>query len=326
MNVPYVFRLLCLCLASFFVVNALLGLIAALASRGAVRMAETMRARTAAHFLFVVRLLPFAVGISVVLVLCVPSYLWLEPQATPERVGWACLALALLGALGWCFSLTLTARAVAASARCNRFWQQAGREAQLTGETSQAVIVDKEAPLLALAGVFRPQLIVSNGVLHALSADELDVALQHENAHSISRDNLKRLFLLLAPSPIPFLSGLSSLDRAWTKFSEWAADDEAVAGDPLRALSLAAALLRVARMGAGLRLNFLHTSLVAGDDDLSARIDRLLRIQPAASVPTSRSQARAFGIGLGISACVSILLGSAPILASVHRLLELFVH
>jgi Zn-dependent protease with chaperone function len=326
MNVPYVLRLLCLCLASFFIVNALLGLGAALASRAAVRMAETMRARTAAHFLFAVRLLPSAVGISAVVGLCVPSYLWLEPQATAERVGWTCLTLGLFGALGLLLSFARTARSVAASARCNRLWRKAGSETQPAGEPSQTVIVDKEGPLLAIAGVFRPQLVVSNGVLRALSADELDVALQHENAHRLSRDNLKRLFLLLAPGPIPFLASFSSLDRAWAKFSEWAADDEAAAGDPLRALSLAAALLHVARMGAGPRLNFLYTSLVARDDDLSARVDRLLRIQPAGPLPPPWARGRALGVGLGIAACVSILLASAPILASVHRLLELFVH
>jgi Zn-dependent protease with chaperone function len=326
MNVPYVLRLLCLCLASFFVVNALLGLTAALASRWSVRIAETMRPRTAARFLFALRLLPFAVGISTVLGLCVPSYLWLEPQATPERVGWGCLTLAFLGALGWFLSIVRTARAVSISARSNRLWQQAGRETLLPGETSQAVIVDKEAPLLALAGVFRPRLIVSNGVLHSLSADELDVALHHENAHRISRDNLKRLFLLMVPGPVPFVTSIPSLDRAWAKFSEWAADDEAARGDSHRALALAAALVRVARMGAGPRLSFLHTSLVAGDDDLSARVDRLLRIQPARPLPPPRARSLTFGAGLGIASCVATLLGWPPILSSVHRLLELFLH
>ena len=326
MNVPYFLRLLCLCLASFFVVNAFAGLCAALASRAVVRMAATMRARTAALFLFAVRFLPFALGIGAVLGLCVPSYLWLEPQATAERIGWACLTLGLLGALGLLLSVARTARAVAASARCNRLWQKTGSRTRLAGEPSQTLIVDEESPLLALAGVFRPQLVVSNGVLRTLSAEELAVALHHENAHRVSRDNLKRLFFLMAPGPIPFLASFSSLDRAWAKFSEWAADDEAAAGDPLRGLSLAAALLQVARMGAGPRLNFLHTALVAGDDDLSARVDRLLRIQPAGPVPLPRARTRAFGVGLGIAACLSIPLGWPPILSSVHRLLELFVH
>jgi Zn-dependent protease with chaperone function len=325
MNVPYFFRLVCLCLATFFVVNALLGLTASLASRAAIRMAESKRPRTAARFLFALRVFPFALGISTVLALCVPSYLWLEPQATFERVGWACLTLGFLGALGWSLSLVRTARAIAASTCCNRAWQQAGREAQLPGATSEALVVGEEAPLMALAGVFRPKLIVSNSVLRALSADELEVALQHENAHRASRDNMKRLLLLMAFAPLPAVIKYSSLDRAWAKYSEWAADDEAAGGDPIRALSLAAALLRVARIGVKPHLSLLHSSLVASDRELSARVDRLLRIRQAGLVPLPRSRVRAFGAAFGIAACAATLMVCPPILSSVHRLLELFL-
>ena len=69
----YASRLLCLCLASFFVVNAVLGLTAAWASRAAIRIAGTMRPRSAARFLFAARVLPCALGIVAVLTLCVPS-------------------------------------------------------------------------------------------------------------------------------------------------------------------------------------------------------------------------------------------------------------
>src|SRR5438270_276997 len=77
----YGLRLLCLCLASFFLVNAAAGLTTAFASRGLLRMAETMRPRCAARLLFAARVLPWALGAGAVLALCVPSYLWLEPQA-----------------------------------------------------------------------------------------------------------------------------------------------------------------------------------------------------------------------------------------------------
>src|SRR5258707_15348613 len=126
MILHYASRLLCLCLASFFVVNAVLGLTAAFASRAAIRIAGAMRPRSAARFLFAVRVLPCALGIGAVLALCVPSYLWLEPQASAERIGWTCLAFAILGAAGCFGSIARVARALAASARFNREWQQAG--------------------------------------------------------------------------------------------------------------------------------------------------------------------------------------------------------
>ena len=325
MMVPYVLRLLCICLASFFLVNAVFGLMASVASRAAIRISEAMRPRAAAQFLFILRMLPLALGGAVVLGLCVPSYLWFEPQTVSERMGLACMALASLGAVSWSLSFARAARAIAASFWCNRVWRQTGRETRLLGDTSRAVVVEKDAPLLALSGVFRPRLIVSRAVLRELSSEELDVALQHENAHRVSRDNLKRLLLLLAPDSVPLFRACSSLEQTWARLSEWAADDEATLGDSHRALSLAAALLRVARMGAGPRLSFLHTSLVAGDRDLSARVDRLLRLEPARL--TSPPWARFFTRSAALLTLVSIagLIVWPATLSSVHRLLELFL-
>ena len=234
------------------------------------------------------------------LALCLPSYLWLEPQASSEQIGWACLALALWGAAVCFGSVRRVARALAASVRFNRAWQQSGSETLLPGELSKAVIVKKDAPLLALVGVFRQRLVVSQTVLSSLSTEQLELALHHENAHRISRDNLKRLFLLLAPAPIPFLPGQ-------------------------RALSLAAAILRVARMGAAPSLSFLHTSLCAGDHDLSRRVDRLLRIQPVPAKPLSPARCLAIGSSLGIAVSIAVLLAWPATLSSVHRLLELLL-
>jgi Zn-dependent protease with chaperone function len=301
-------------------------LVAASASRAAVRMAETMRPRSAARFLFFMRLLPLALGLGAVLGLCIPSYLWLEPRGTPERVGLICLTLALLAVASCFFSVVRTARAIAVSLCCNRSWQLAGRQTHVAGVSSPALVVKKEAPLLALAGLLTPRLVISDDVLCSLSPEELDVALHHENAHRVSRDNLKRLLLLLAPGPIPFVRGFALLEQAWARFSEWAADDEATQGDAHRALSMAGALLRVARMGAGRRLSFLHTSLVAGDHDLSARIDRLLRLDHARPVSFPLTKALLSAAGVGISLCLATILIFWPAtLASVHRLLEQFL-
>jgi len=325
MNVSYALRLLCLCFAIFFIVNGIPGLASAFASRAAIRIAEKMRPRTAAHLLFSLRMVPFALGVATVLGLCVPSYLWLEPRATPERAGWAILTLAFLGAVVCILSIARAARAIGVSARCNRMWLREGREARLPGDDSNAVIVEKESPLLALAGVYRPRLIISDAVLRELSAEQLAVALHHEDAHRGSRDNMKRLLLLLAPDAIPFVASFSLLDRAWTKYSEWAADDEAVEGDSFRALALAEALLRVARMDAGPRLSFLHTSLLGADLDLSARVERLLRLEPARfeSPPWARFLAR--GAVLLVAGCFAALMLWPVTLSAVHGLLEVFL-
>jgi Zn-dependent protease with chaperone function len=325
MMVPYVLRLFFICLATFFLVNAVLGLLVSVTSRAAIRMTEKMRPRSAARFLLLLRLLPSTVGFGAVLVLCIPSYLWLEPLSIPERVGWVCFALVLLAVATVTNSFARGVRALIASVRFNGTWQKAGRQAQLPADRSNAVIVEKEAPLLALAGVFQPRLFISQSVLRALTPEELDVALEHENAHRSSRDNLKRLLLLLAPNSIPFVPGFSLLERSWAKLSEWAADDEAVKGDSNRALSLATALLRVARLGAGPRLSFLHTSLVAGDHDLSVRVERLLRLEVRGAEPARRGPYLALG-GVLCFAVGALALASGPTaLSTVHRLLEMFL-
>src|SRR5208282_2064249 len=105
MILPYTVRLLCLCLASFFLLHAALGLAVALAAPGALKLAEKMRARPAARFLFFLRVLPALLAAIVVLGLTVPSYMWLEPQSAEESVGLACCAAALMGAAVWCVSI-----------------------------------------------------------------------------------------------------------------------------------------------------------------------------------------------------------------------------
>lgn len=319
MIVPYLLRLLCLCLASFFVVNAALGLTLSVTSRRIRRLVERMRPRSAAQLLFVVRLLPMALGAAGVLALCVPSYLLLEPDAVPERVGTTCLIFASLGAFIWLASLTRAGRAVVVSLRCHKSWQQAG--VKKTG----ALIVESSAPLLALAGVFRPRLIISEEVLQALSADQLDVALLHENAHRSSRDNLKRLLLLLSPDPVPFLSLFSVLEQSWTKFREWAADDEAAQGDSQRALCLASALVQVARMGTAPQLSFLDSALVAGDHDLSERVERLLHLEAHPAGPQTLTPFYAPAASMLAAMSFAALVFWPATLGSVHRLLEQFL-
>ena len=138
------------------------------------------------------------------------------------------------------------------------------------------MIVDSDAPLLAVAGLMRPCIVVSSRVLRELPSQQLDAALGHERFHLASRDNLKRLLMLLAPDVFPLCRCFGPLERAWTRFAEWAADDQAVAGDSRRSLSLASALVRVARMGLSVRLPGTAICFVGHDAGLSARVDRLL--------------------------------------------------
>jgi Zn-dependent protease with chaperone function len=326
MILPYLLRLLCLCFASFFVLNAALGLLVRVSSKSAIRFAESTAPRAAARFLLALRMLPFAFAALFVLVLCVPSYLRFEPSLTSERAGAVCLLLGLLGAATCSLAIAQGAHSLLVSRRHNRLCQLTGREAPMPEISSQMLVVENEVPLLAMSGLFGPKLLISSRVLRELSHEELAAALRHEHAHRTSRDNAKRLLLLLAPDILPFVRPLRLLERNWSKFTEWAADDLAVAGDSARALSLAAALVGVARMGSSPRLPYLSTSLLACDRDLSARVDRLLRATPATNARAAQAPPLFPLAGLSLAFCFGALLLMPPILSLVHELLEFLLH
>jgi Zn-dependent protease with chaperone function len=325
MILPYLLRLSCLCFASFFVLNLAAGLLVRFFSESAIRFAASRAPRAAARYLLVLRLLPFALAVLFVLALCVPSYLWLEPSAASERVGFLSVFLGLLGVATWLISIARAIHSLMASWRHNRLCHLAGENTPIPGESS-LLVVESDAPLLAMSGLLRPRLLISRCVLQTLSSEELSAALLHEHAHRTSRDNAKRLLLLLAPDIFPFFRPLRALEHSWSKLAEWAADDEATAGDSNRAVSLASALIQVARMGSAPRMPYLSTSLLACDRDLSARIDRLLHPVAPARPVSKPAQRRLRTAAFLLAGCLTALLLTPSALSSVHQLLELLLH
>ncbi len=324
MMTPYLLRLLCLCLAAFFVIHSALGLVVSLGGAVAMRAARRMRPRSAGRFLLALRLLPAALALLVVGGLCVPSYLWLEPESGVEEVGAGCLAAALLAAALWTISSARAARAAVRSARHARQSERLGRRSTLPGSPLPVWIVEAPAPLLALVGVLGSRLLISRRVMSALSPAQLAAALRHEEAHRVSRDNLKRLLMLLAPGLLPGFSGFGTIERGWARFTEWAADDDAVAGDAHLSLSLAAALVRIARLGGTPPALPLAASFLGDSREISARVDRLLSPAPAAPVRPRNAAAVATGVALA-AGCAACMLHPAT-LAYAHGIIEQLIH
>ena len=159
--------------------------------------------------------------------------------------------------------------------------------------------------------------------MRVLSAARLAAALRHEEAHRVWRDNLKRLLLLLAPGLLPGLHGFGAIERGWARFTEWAADDDAVAGDARRSLSLAAALVRVARMGGSSPVSPLHAAFLGDSREISARVDRLLSpVAPAPAHPRKCLTAAAIAL-TAVSAATML---HPATLESAHRLIEQLIH
>ncbi len=326
MNLPYTMRLVCLCGATFFMVHMALAMVARLGGGTAVRVAEHMKPRSAARLLFALRISPLVLSLFAVLAFCVPSYLWLEPEMNGERVGLVCMLIAFMGVAVWVPALVRVAAAIRGTARYLHRCERQGRKITVPGENSPALLLADRAPVLAVAGVFRPQLLISRRVMHGLSAEQREAALRHEHAHLAAGDNFKRFMILLAPDAVPFVRTFRGMDQAWAKFTEWAADDQATEGDPQRALSLASALVRVAKMGSKPRLGYLSCSLLGSDQQLSERVERLLRPQPQPGKPVRELVPLLTGAGALTALAIAVMTLWPGSLSVVHQALEQLVH
>lgn len=320
MSFTYTLRLLCICLAAFFLVHLAAGLVVSFLAPVLVRVSERIRARRGAWLLLALRLFPAGFATLVVAGVCVPSYLMLEANANTEHVGLLCVTAAALGAAIWAVSLARALRAIFRSSRYIAYCRRIGRSAPLGREG--VCILDEAAPLIALTGIVHPHLVISKPVIDTLSDDQLSAAVRHERAHQMSRDNLKRLLVLLAPGLLPGFRGFELLEHGWGRITEWAADDLAVAGSSARSLSLAAALVRLARMGGAARPTILATSLLSDTCDLSARVDRLLG--PVTPPASERRLPVAIPSAVSLAAGLAVMLQPAT-LDAAHRLLEILV-
>src|SRR5436305_184687 len=76
---------------------------------------------------------PAVTGVLVVAGICVPSYLWLEPEFSREEISFTCLAAALLGGLLWVLSVARGMRGMLRAMRHTRACRRLGRPSGLMG-------------------------------------------------------------------------------------------------------------------------------------------------------------------------------------------------
>ena len=237
-------------------------------------------ARVGANLLFALRLAPFTLAAIFTLLFTLPSFLLLEPRSTDESVGTTPMLLGLC-----CLTLLLggivqTVLAQIRTSRALMTWLADSTVVE-AGKPVPVFRTGTDAPALTLAGVRAPKVLVSKAAFSILTPQELRTALEHEVAHVRSCDNLKRLLFRLAVFP-----GMKALEGAWSAQAEMAADDAAVSS-PGEALDLAAALIKVSRLGslqAELTSGLLHSSTA-----LSLRVQRLFFWEQSRSASASRS-------------------------------------
>jgi beta-lactamase regulating signal transducer with metallopeptidase domain len=165
-------------------------------------------------------------------------------------------------------------------------------------------------------GVCKPRVVISETAKSVLSDSEMRVAIQHELKHKDSGDNLKRFLI----SSIPF-PGMKTLDAAWQKAAELAADDAAVK-NRREALDLASALIKLSRFVQLQAMPPLVTGFVAETAFTTLRVEYLLKWNEKIN---RNKYNRMLSLIVLISTIALIALNYETALALTHRLTELLV-
>lgn len=269
-------------LATFAIVAAVGSAILAMTcGRLAVRL-ERFSAGSRAAVLFRLRLAPAVAAVIGGFGISLPVFVAFEPRDTNEPVS---RTLVAIGCAGAAVLVAATLRAFAAwrrTERVSRDWQQRGRrlEARSLGSLLPVFAIDAASPTVAVIGIVRPVLFVAERVLAVCSVDEVRAMIAHECAHVAARDNLKRLMMRACPD---LLSRHAGVAREWVAAAEEAADAAAAGSHRGRALDLAQALIRVARL-APVATPALASSFYPGGD-IERRIRRLVDPIPAPDAP-----------------------------------------
>lgn len=166
-------------------------------------------------------------------------------------------------------------------------------------EPPRLVVLDTAGPVLLVAGVHRPALIVSRGTLQRLAPRERQAALTHELAHVARRDPLLGWVLMGCSVAAFFNPAVHVAVRLALRELEWRADDLAVAAGA-DAPALASALSKLAPAADGALRSLRAGPLVRGRAAAAAiRRRRLLGPRPAGAMPFPRLRVAVTGVALG---------------------------
>lgn len=274
--------------------------------------AGVKRVGLASGELLALRLLPSVGASFLTLTVVLPAFVIYEPRHETERVGPLLVALALLALLaaghgmlrGW-RAWTATRALLSSCGPPRRFEPIAGVE-----------IVDVREPLVAVVGGWRPRVLAAHCVRTACSDEEFHLVIAHEAAHIAAHDNLKLLLLLIGADALAWMPVGDALSERWRAAAELEADARASGGDPCKRVTLAAALIKVARLSSGAAPRSPVLSMAVAFDDVQGRVHELL----APSSPRRRLDARVL-----IAGALMVLIAAAPLYGLIQECIEWLV-
>lgn len=271
-------------------------------------------AHRVARFWFALRMLPLVFALVVTILFAVPSFLLLEPRGIVEPIGGLSLFLGLCGLAVPTVGIASTLFCALRASRTISRWTT-GAESVSSKHCVPVLRAVGAVPPLTAVGIVHPRILLSGAAEFLLNSNELQSALNHEIAHVRRRDNLKKLLLRFALFP-----GMRDLEEAWLEAAEMAADDAAVSNIG-EALDLAAALIKLCRLGPvesplELSMSLVHSPVLL----VNERVQRLIHWSAVSSPDRSRYRWYSSGLGLGLVAVVG--LSYVQLLIAVHSVSE----
>jgi Zn-dependent protease with chaperone function len=318
MLLSYWLRLACLVLVSVGILQVTLQLLIRLVMPFARRRIDQLSARLQERIYFVTSVVSHVLALLVSVLVVAPQYIRGETNPLQERVGVVCVTGALLVTVRYIYVLLRAIRLLLEM----HAHEHDHEPAVLVGDMTVHICADGY-PLLAVAGLFSPRIVLSRHLLDnaAFSPRLLEIALAHEKAHIRHHDNLKRF--VLTSLALCGLGMEGSLEH-WRYAAEHAADDDAVSGSSSRAILLAEALLVATRAVPPQRMSTFSLGLLPHEEELHHRIGRLLRDDSvlAPGVVPSRWQMVYAAAFLLASTCALLHLFAA----SLHKVAEYVLH
>jgi Zn-dependent protease with chaperone function len=319
MTATFVLRGVALGLAWFVLLNLAAS---AVIARVAGVLTTRGRSRSAAYW-FGLRIFPAAMAVAFVAAVFAPSYWMYEPREYGEGFDVSLAMLAIAAAAG---IAAAGLRGVAAwwrASRRVRAWMRTAEPMTMPGAHMPAYVIDVDAPLMALAGIWRPRLIVARGLVDALTPEELAASVAHEAGHQRSWDNLKRLVMRAAPDFLPATAAARTIERRWASAAEHTADRLAGRESTDTRCALASALVKVARLTPLPAVTGEPISTFVGGGEIVSRVERLLDDRASAASTQRASPRRWIG---AVAVIVAAGAGYAPLLRAVHAATEILVH
>lgn len=227
---------------------------------------------------------------------------WAVP-AVPLLVGGALLGMAVYGVASLCAQLGCSS---ALRAAMEHVPAVASPRLCLSPRLEGRVIVVRERRLVSYTiGFLRPRVVISDGLLDTLDADEIRAVLTHEEGHLAGRDNLLILVARTLAHAFVLVPGVRFSYARFRRALELAADSYArrKTGDPL---VVASSLQKFARRLTVPGSDPLATAAFADEGHVVERIQGLLGEEP-----TYRWRRRFAGAALLLMLVFGAFAGSA---------------